>query len=204
MEAYIEKAISGMRDNGFEVVELQTAEQAKEYLLSAIQPGESLGVGGSVSVRELGVLPALSEKGVNVLLTDGKSKEEAQRLRQESMLADCYLCSVNAVTTSGQLVLVDGRGNRVGAVCYGPRRLYFVVSHSKVVNGGINTAIGRVKQTAAPRNACRLKMDTACARTGVCAGKDCQEKMCCLTLTVDRVPHDRTITVLIVEEALGY
>ena len=101
-------------------------------------------------------------------------------------------------------MLVDGVGNRVGAVCDGPEQVYFVISHSKVVDGGINTAVARIKKTACPQNTRRLGIDTPCARTGNCGGDECENSICRLTLAVDRVPRNRHMTVIFVEEALGY
>ena len=115
-----------------------------------------------------------------------------------------YLSSANAVTRKGKLVLVDGSGNRVGAVCDGPEQVYFVSSHSKVGDGGINTAVARIKKTACPQNTRRLGIDTPCARTGNCGGDECENSICRLTLAVDRVPRNRHMTVIFVEEALGY
>lgn len=202
MEALLERAVNGMRKNGFEVVELKTAREARDYLLEHIGAGESVGLGGSVSVRDIGVLPELESKGCTVY-QPWADPEHAEELRKKSRDADVFLCSANAVTRGGKLVLIDGRGNRVGAVCDGPHRLYFVISHSKVVDGGINTAVARIKQTACPQNARRLGIKTPCAATGMC-GEDCPESMCRLTLVVDRVPRLRTVTVLFVEESLGY
>lgn len=194
MEALIEQALQGMRAGGFNVVELRTAREARDYLLEAIPEGASVGVGGSVSVRDCGVIPELKNK--NCRVSSGADSREARE-------ADVYLTSANAVTRTGKLVLVDGRGNRTGAVCDGPKKLYFVISHSKVVDGGINTAIARIKQTACPQNARRLGLNTPCAQTGVC-GKDCDDSMCRVTLVVERVPRGRELTVLFVEESLGY
>ena len=204
MDTLLMQAIEGMKKNGFEVIEVDTAAQARECLLERLGKEESVGVGGSVSVRDIGILTALKEKGCTVYTTDGADASEVKRIRREARLADNYLCSANAVTRTGKLVLVDGRGNRVGAVCDGPEHLYFVISHSKVVDGGINTAIARIKQTACPQNTRRLNVDTPCARTGKCGGDACENTICCLTLVVDHVPHERKITVILVEETLGY
>lgn len=203
MDALINQAAQGMRDNGFTVVELQTAQDARDYLMQAIPAGAAVGVGGSVSVQDVGILPPLLKKGCKLYMGAGKTPEETQAIRRGAREADVYLCSANAVTRTGKLVLVDGNGNRVGAVCDGPKQLIFVVSHSKVVDGGINTAIARIKKTACPQNARRLKLNTPCASTGLC-GKDCPESMCRLTLAVERVPRGRELTVLFVEESLGY
>lgn len=203
MDALIKNAIEGMRQNGFEVVELHTAKEARDYLALNIPDGASVGMGGSISVRDTGILPVLAEKGCKLLTHWGKPPEEAARIRREALDAQVYLTSANAVTRGGKLVLVDGTGNRTAAVCYGPVQVYFVVSHSKVVDGGINTAVARIKMTACPLNARRLGLDTPCAHTGNC-GANCSDSMCRLTLAVDRVPRNRRMTVLFVEETLGY
>lgn len=203
MDALIKNAMEGMRQNGFEVVELRTAQEACDYLALNIPDGASVGVGGSVSVRDTGILHVLKDKGCAVL-SGSRDPEEANRIRRQALDAQVYLTSANAVTRGGKLVLVDGRGNRTAAVCYGPLQVYFVISHSKVVDGGINTAVARIKKTACPQNARRLGLDTPCARTGNCGGLSCEDSMCRLTLTVDRVPRDRRMTVLFVEETLGY
>ncbi len=204
MDALVQQAVQGMRKNGFEVIEVRTAAEAREALLARIPAGNSVGVGGSVSVRDTGVLSALEEKGCKVYTSWGAKPEDIPAIRRESRTADVYLCSANAVTRTGRLVLVDGLGNRVGAVCDGPEQVFFVVSHSKVVDGGINTAVARIKKTACPQNTRRLGIDTPCARTGVCGGDECQNSICRLTLAVDRVPRNRKMTVVFVEEALGY
>lgn len=204
MEALFKQAAQGMRDNGFEVAELRTAAEARDFLLARIDAGASVGVGGSVSVRDINVLSALAERGCKVYSGWGAKPEDVPMIRRNSRDADVYLCSANAVTKTGELVLVDGLGNRVGAVCDGPRDVYFVISHSKVVDGGINTAVARIKKTACPQNTRRLGIDTPCAATGLCGGRECRNSICRLTLVLDRVPKNRRMTVLFVEETLGY
>lgn len=204
METLVQNAAEGMRKHGFEVVEVRTAAEARDCLLGAIAPQSTVGVGGSVSVRDTGVLPALEAMGCKVYTGGGATPEEAMERRIKSRTADVYLCSANAVTRTGELVLVDGTGNRVGAVCDGPHDVYFVVSHSKVVDGGINTAVARIKKAACPQNARRLGLGTPCARTGLCGGDTCENSMCRVTLTLDRVPRGRRMVVVLVEEALGY
>ncbi|MDD3334576.1 MAG: lactate utilization protein [Eubacteriales bacterium] len=203
MDALCQQVVEGMRTNGFEVIELHTAKEACDYLCAQIADETTVGVGGSVSVRDTGVLDALAKKNCTVYSHWGAKREDSAVICAKAMNAQVYLCSANAVTRSGKLVLVDGTGNRVGAVCYGPAQVYFIISHSKVVDGGINTAVARIKKMACPLNARRLGLNTPCARTGNC-GADCAESMCRLTLAVDRVPRNRKMTVLFVEETLGY
>lgn len=206
MEPFLQNAINGMKQNGFAVVEARSAADAKEYLLSHIKTGQEVGVGGSVSIREIDVLPALEAMGCPVHSLWGvNAPEERTAIQRRAREADVYLSSVNAITRTGKLVLIDGRGNRVGAICDGPKEIYLVVSQSKVVDGGINSAVARIKQCACPQNCRRLGLQTPCALTGKCGGEECGNKSICnLTLVVDHVPSGRSITVILVEEALGY
>ena len=205
MEQRMQMALESMKKHGFKVVELETAEQAKDYLLAHIPAGSSVGVGGSVSVREINVMSALTEKGCAVYSRWGAKKEDLPQISENSRKADVYLSSANAVTKDGSLVFIDGTCNRVAAILDGPQTVYFVVSHSKWVDGGINTAVARIKQTACPQNARRIGLSTPCASTGFCKPNDCVEGcMCSATVSLDRVPVGRSMTVLWVEEALGY
>ncbi|MCE5343974.1 MAG: lactate utilization protein [Eubacteriales bacterium] len=205
MEQHLLAAVEGMRKHGFTVVPLETAAQAREYLVEHIPADCGVGVGGSVSVRDIDVLPALRQKGCKVYTSWGAKPEDVPAIRENSRKAEIYLSSANAVTRGGSLVFIDGNCNRVGAILDGPNTVYFVVSHSKWVDGGINTAIARIKQTACPQNARRLGLQTPCANTGLCKPDDCGEAcMCRATVVLDRVPRGREMTVLFVEEALGY
>ena len=205
MEQQLQATVEAMRRHGFEVITLETSAEAKAYLLDHIPAGSSVGVGGSVTVRDIDVLPALRTNGCSVYTSWGADKTEVPHIFECSRKADVYLSSANAVTRNGSLVFIDGNCNRVGAILDGPRMVYFVISHSKWVDGGINTAVARIKQTACPQNARRLGLQTPCALTGLCKPDDCGEAcMCRATVSLDRVPRGRKMTVLFVEETLGY
>jgi len=204
MEELVIRAAEGMRRAGFEVVEVQTAIEARNYLLSQIGEGQSVGVGGSLSVRANNTLEMLAEKGCRVYSHWGAPAEDVDDILLHARTADIYLTSANAVTKDGALVLIDGRGNRVGAVCDGPHDVYFVISHSKVVDGGLSAAIARIKRVASPQNTRRLRIDTPCARTGKCGGSECKNSICRLTLALDYAPRNRRMVVVLVEEPMGY
>ena len=186
------------------VVRVKTAAEARDYVLSAVEGGKTVGVGGSISVRQTGVMEALAEKGCEVYSHWDAAPGEVDAVLNKARTADVYLVSANAVTKDGKLVFIDGRGNRVGAICDGPHDVYFIISHSKVVDGGLSAAIGRIKTVACPLNTRRLGIDTPCARTGKCSAAECTKSICRLTLVVDRVPGNRRMTVVLVEESLGY
>ena len=204
MNQLLNRTIDHLKQNGFSVIEAKTAAEACALITEAIPTGAHVGVGGSVSVRETGVLEELSRKGCVIHSHWGASPEEMPAILRQAREADVYLCSANALTSTGKLVFIDGRGNRVGAICDGPHDVYFVVSHSKIVDGGLEAAIARVKQVACPQNARRLGLNTPCVLTGSCHVTECEKTSCCMTLVLDHAPHIRTMTVVLVEEKLGY
>ncbi len=191
MEPLETNALQEMRAHGFEVAELKTGTEAREYLLAHIAPDARVGLGGSVTIRDIDAVSALEARGQTVG-------------REDARTADVFLSSANAVTRDGMLVFIDGNCNRVGAILDGPKDVYFVVSRSKLVDGGINAAVARIKQVACPQNARRLGRQTPCAQTGLCKPAQCEQSMCSATVALERVPHGRHMTVLWVEEALGY
>lgn len=204
MNALVEKTIASLEKNDFKAVYVATAQEAKEYLLGAVEGGKKIGVGGSMTIRQIEVLPALEEKGCQIITHWGAAGDEAEAKMRQARAADVYMCSTNAITSGGKLVMIDGRGNRLGAICDGPSEVYFVASVDKIVDGGTGAAIARIKRDAAPPNCKRLGLNTPCAETGVCAGDACPDSSCRITLVVDKVPRKRTMTVVLVEEKLGY
>ena len=151
------------------------------------------------------MLSALRDKGCEVISHWDVKPEDVAATRKKAAQADIYLTSANAVTKRGELVLIDGAGNRIAAIADGPKQLYFVISKGKVVDGGYNTAVARVKKVACPPNARRLSLDTPCAHTDSCDPDSCGDaSMCRITLVVERVPRGRKATILFVKETLGY
>ena len=197
------QVIERMRRVGFNVVTLETAAEVKQYLLEHIDASKSVGVGGSVTVRDVDILPALREKGC--VVCDPWTADNKDDGRDQAARADVYLSSANAVTREGALVFIDGTGNRVSAIAYGPREVFFIISRAKLVDGGIRNATARIKKTACPPNARRLGLQTPCATTGLCKEPECADGcMCRMTLQLDRVPRGREMTVIFVDEGLGY
>ena len=138
---------------------------------------------------------------------DGMRKQFLEQIKTviDFDSADFYLASSNAVTRDGSLVNIDGQANRVAAMIQGPKHVILVIGSQKVVDGGVNAAIARIRSQACPPNAKRLKLDTPCARTGVCNQSECGDDcMCRVTVILDHPTRGRTVTVIVTEEALGY
>jgi len=196
--------LTALERRGFRAQAFATAAEAKDYLVEALRGCPRVGVGGSVTVRDIGLSQALRERGHTVHWhweVDLESRAETLRL---AMTADAYVCSANALLRDGRIVQIDGTGNRVAALCYGPPKVFLVVGKNKLVDGGLLAAIARVKREACPRNARRLNLDTHCSRTGACDEEACGRTMCRLTLALEGPPGGREVEVLLVDEELGY
>lgn len=194
-----------MESRGFTVYLCEKAEEAKRQALALIPAGASVGAGGSMTVQELGLLPELAAAGHQVWCHWINKELDAHDVFEKARQADYYLSSSNAVTRDGAIVNIDGNANRVSAMIQGPKNVVLIISAQKIVDGGLNTAIGRIKQFACPPNAKRLHLDTPCAQTGVCNEKKCGDAcMCRVTTVINRPPRGRCVTVIFVGETLGY
>lgn len=204
MEEFTTQVAAAMEKRGFEVRLAESAEEACQTVLSLIAPGQSVGVGGSMTIRELGVIDALSARGCPVYW-HWSSPEEREATLEKARTADVYLASSNAVTRSGQIVNIDGAANRVAGMIQGPKTVVLVIGQQKLVDGGLNAAIARIKQQACPANARRLGLDTPCARTGLCSPLECGDDcMCRVTTMLEHPTRGRRVIVVLVGEAIGY
>ena len=186
---------------GFTVHHAATKAEAAQLVLSLIPANASVGAGGSMTIRELGLADALRASGHAVhwhWLEEGPAAFPAARE------ADVYLCSANAVTRDGQLVNIDGTGNRVAAMIHGPKQVIAVVGVNKLVDGGYPQALARIKREACPPNAQRLNLPFPCGVTGRCDPEACNGGMCNVITIQEHPTGKRPYVVVLVDEALGY
>ena len=185
-----EKTVDALRRRGFEAMEVATKEEAAAVVMKEAESAVSVGWGGSESVKALGVREALAAAG--------------KEIRDHQTEMDLFLLSANAMTEDGLIVNIDGRGNRVAASIYGPKRVVYVVGRNKIVAGGVLEAIARAKRRASPPNCVRLAKKTPCADKGLCADCDSPDRICRVTAIFDRCPSRTSTLVVIVDEDLGY
>ena len=181
-----------------------TKEEAVKKAIELMPAGSSIGWGGSMTLSETGLMDALKEKDYRLIdRMAGKTPEETKKLYSEICMADCYLMSTNAITLDGELVNIDGRGNRVAFLCFGPDRVIILAGMNKVVPD-VKAGIDRVRNMAAPPNTVRLNRNTPCSVTGKCA--DCLSPDCICGQTVitrlSMVPG--RIKIILIGEELGY
>lgn len=195
--------MSHLESKGYEVKCFNTGKEAKDFVLSIIEDGADIGMGGSVTVADLEIPEALIEKGHRVYSNKYITDMDPHDVRMSASSADYYLCSSNAITSNGTLVNIDGVCNRISAMCYGPRNLVYIIGKNKITSD-VPAAIKRIKDVACPKNAKRLGLTTPCAVTGKCTDCNSIQRMCRNTLITERPPRDTHPYVILINEELGY
>ena len=197
-----EACLAALSKRGFQARWFDDRQACAAALLEAIRPDEVVGIGGSMTVEELGVYDALISRG-NTVWWHWKSKPEDGDVRPKALLFDVYLCSANALTESGEPVSIDGGGNRVAAMFYGPKRCFIICGVNKLAKD-YDSAIERIKTVACPKNAVRLRMNTPCAKTGRCHECAADLRMCRVTVRYSYPMVNRETHVWLVGEPLGF
>ena len=203
MTTLMANTICALTRKGFHVHHAKTIEDAKAIVLKMIPEGASVGFGGSVTVREMGLYDELKRTG-RMTHWHWKNDEPKPEVFALAAAADVYLTSSNAITADGCLVNIDGTGNRVGAMIAGPKEVIVIAGANKIVNGGIPQAIARIKTVACPQNARRLGLQTPCAVLDHCDAASCEKGMCNVTSIIERPVGGHKITIVLVDEEAGY
>jgi len=199
------RAVGALTGRGFTAVYCATAQDAADYILKHAEGAASVGFGGSLSVADLKLTIPLLDAGKEILnhgLPD-LSPEQRMDIMRRQFTCDLFLTGTNALTLDGILVNIDGNGNRVGAMIFGPAKVIIVAGRNKLVEGDVCDALARVKALASPPNAMRLDKNTPCAATGICADCDSPERICRVTTVLDRRPRFTDTHVLVVNEDMG-
>lgn len=204
MKDTLNRVADALRARGFDASVFETAAEAAAFILSDVPAGQTVAIGGSSTVKEMDLQTQLRQAGHEVLWHWEVEPAKRAALLHEAMNAPVYLCSANAITEDGLMVQIDGTGNRVAAMCYGPNTVYVIIGRNKVVQGGYQQAVRRIKQVACPGNARRLNLDTPCGKTGNCDVSACKNSMCHMTVSFDLAPGGKRTQVVLVNEDLGY
>lgn len=179
-------------------------ESAVQKVLELIPEGASVGWGGSMTLIDAGILKAVADGPYQVLDRDkATSPAEQKQIYQEMFGCNYFLMSTNAITLDGELVNVDGRGNRVSFLCFGPDNVIVVAGMNKVVTD-VDAGIKRARNIAAPPNTVRLNRNTPCVVTGRCTDCLSPDSICSQTVITRRSGIPGRISVILVGEELGY
>ena len=199
-----EAIIKNLKKRQMDAVYCATAAEAADRALSYVPEKSTVSFGGSMSLEEAGIIRRLKERDVKVLdRADAKTPEEVQKMYHDALSADYYFMSTNALTADGELVNIDGNGNRLAALLYGPEHVVIVCSLNKVVPT-VEEAVARVRNQATPPNCIRLHRNTPCASTGVCANCLAPDCICNQIVITRRSGNPDRIKVILVGEELGY
>jgi L-lactate utilization protein LutB len=194
-----------LEKNYFQASYVANKDEALKKILELIPTDVSVGIGGSATLNEIGLVAELEKRG-NIIYNHGKpgiSKEEAAELRHKELSSDVFLTSSNAVTMEGELVNVDGNGNRVAAMVFGPKKVMVIAGVNKIVPD-CAAAIERVKLFAAPLNNKRLNIPNPCTINGNCMDCHGSSRICKVTTIMHQKPANTDVHVIIVGEELGF
>lgn len=203
-ELLAQKMINNLKRRNFEAFYCPTAAEAVEKVSSLIPDGSSVTWGGSMTIRDMGLTAALHKRDLDILDRDlAADRDEAQRIYREAFNVDYYLSSVNAISEDGVIVNIDGNGNRVAAITFGPKKVILVVGLNKVTQD-MESALARARSTASPINAARFDIKTPCRADGTCHNCNSPESICNYIHFMRNSHPAGRHTVVLVGEDLGY
>lgn len=199
-----ETIIKNLQKRNIEGHYFDTSPACVEAILSAMPSGAIIGWGGSETLKECGLFDAIHSGSYELLdRSAAKTPEESRQIYGRTVLSDYFLMSTNAITLDGELINIDGNGNRVACLIQGPSHVIIVAGMNKVVPD-VKTGVARVRNTASPANAIRLARNLPCAATGICHDCLSPECFCCQVVVTRRSMHPGRIKVYLVGEDLGY
>ena len=196
--------VKELKAKGYEALYVPSRKEALEEVLKLIPENVSVGVPGTVTIRDIGAMEKLAERGCKIShhWNPALSPEERTQVLLDEYNSDYFLTSANAVTRDGKIVNIDGNGNRVSAMAWGRSTLIFVIGINKVA-ATLDDAIARAR-TATPPNALRLNGETPCVKTGYCVDCNSPARACRALLILERPTFGRKSHVILVGEDLGY
>ena len=203
-ERLAERMIKNLKRRNMEAFYCKTSEETIQKVLELIPDGSSITWGGSMTIRDMGIPDALRKKGTYEVLDRDlvEGNEEKVQMYVRAFTTDVYLSSANAISEDGVIVNIDGNGNRVAAITWGPKKVIFIIGLNKVAQT-VEAALARARSTASPTNAARFDIKTPCQVDGVCHNCNSLESICNYVHFLRNSPHGKH-TVILVDENLGY
>ena len=198
------KLIKNLERRHFEAHYCHTAEDIIAKVKSIIPEGSSITWGGSMSIRDIGLTQALKDGNYVVYDRDDvTTAEEKLAVYRKAFEVDYYLASTNAISEDGVLVNIDGNGNRVAAITWGPKHVIFVVALNKVAQD-VGAALQRARSTASPINAARFDIDTPCQKDGICHNCNSPQSICNYIHFLRNSHPEKRHIVILTDLNLGY
>lgn len=198
------KVAEALNKRYFEAYYCSDRAAALEKILELIPQDHVVSWGGAATVDELGVKEALRQRGQAVIDREtAKDAQERQQMLKQALTCDTFLMGSNAISADGQLVNIDGTGNRVAALCFGPTQVVVVAGMNKVA-GDLDGAMRRAREVAAPMNAQRFPLKTPCVANGLCGDCKGPDSICAQIITTRLCKPAGRIKVVLVGEDLGF
>jgi len=203
-EKQVERTIKALKKNRFEAFFVPDAKAAFDEVMKRIPDGVTVGIGGSMTLAQMGLPEALSKRKVQLIWPQQQAKNDEERfeLFRKLFASDIFLTSTNALTESGKLFNVDATGNRVGATFIGSKKTIVVCGVNKIVKD-LDAAEKRMREWTAPQNAKRLNRKTPCVETGICEDCSSPDRICNIYVTLAKKPARTEVVVILVGEYLG-
>ncbi len=203
-EKLAKKLITHLERRNFEAFYCPTSLDAIKKVNDLIPEGSSVTFGGSMTIRDMGLVKSLHERNLEIFDRDlASTPEEIQQIYRKAFFSDYYLSSVNAISEDGVIVNIDGNGNRVAAITFGPKHVIFVVGLNKVAQD-VTSALARARSTASPINAARFDIKTPCQTDGVCHNCNSEDSICNYIHFIRNSHPKKRHIVILVGEDLGY
>jgi hypothetical protein len=204
IEERMKKAVEKLKAHEFDALYVMTKEEAVKETWRHIKREMTVGVGGSITIRELGIVEQLKANGNTVYdhWVPGISRADSTEIRKSQMTSDLFLSSTNAVTLSGELINIDGTGNRTNGMVFGPGKVILIAGYNKIAED-VQEAIKMIKQVSSPINARRLNLDLPCAKVGRCVDCNSPNRICRVVVIHERKPLWTDMLVILVGEDLG-
>lgn len=204
-EQKIIRTIKALEKNNMNGYLVENEEELIDKIKEIVSEGSMVACGGSMSLFETGVINHLRSNRYKFLdrYKEGLTKEELVKIYKEAFFADAYFSSSNAITEDGQLYNVDGNGNRVAALLYGPEKVIIICGVNKIVPT-LEDAIKRNETVSAPANAKRLNKNTPCTKVGYCMNCNSKERICSEYTVIKRQSIKERIHVIFLNKEIGY
>lgn len=204
-EEKIQRTIKALEKNNMAGFFVKDKDELLDKIDELVNEGASVSVGGSMTLFECGVIDHLRSGRFDFKdrYVQGLSAEDIKKIYRQAFSCDAYILSANAITENGEIYDVDGTGNRVAAMIYGPDKVIVVVGVNKIVKN-VDEAINRIKSCTAPANAKRLNRATPCTKTGYCMDCASPKRICNEYVLIKKQPIKDRINVIFLNETLGY
>lgn len=201
----LSKVVKSLQKRDFTASYFPSISLLNRSLLKKIPKSATVGIGGSVTIRELGIIEKLKKRGNKVIhhWKKGLTEKTDRDVRRQEGLADYYLTSANTITIDGDIINIDGVGNRVAGMIYGPENVIIIAGYNKIVSS-IDEGIRRSKEIAGVMNAKRVGAKTPCVKTGFCIDCNVKQRICRVISIIQYRPWQTNISVFLVNQQLGF